>query len=945
MKNRKFLAIAILLVFALVCVFALAACEETPEGDEHKCESQCPTCHKCSNKNCQEDACKDKCQGHGQQGGSDTLLEYDMSQVTFADDEVTYDGNAHTLTVAGTLPEGVTVAYEHYQGRNKLESAPVNAGSYTVVAKFTGDDKHKEIDDKSANLTINKATYDMSGVTLSDKSDAIYNGSAQTLAVAGTLPQGVTVAYEYYQGETKLEAAPVNVGTYKVVAKFTGNANYNDIADLSANLTIGKATYDMSQVTFADKLDAIYNGSAQTIEVDESKLPAGVEVSYKCYIVVDEDETEVTGAIGAGQYKIVAKFAGDAANYNAIDDMTAKLVIGKATYDMSGVELADKGDAVYNGNAQTISVDESKLPNGVTVAYEYYHGEEVNSDAKLDAAPVNAGVYTVVAKFAGDAANYNAINDMSAKLTINKANVDFEIVLGATKNANGDPLYRYSDGAGTGLEPLDKIIFTEKNGVVEAYVGNSAHGLLYVTSYTIEVLNSNVDCELVCYDDSSKVGSADHLDAGRISTVNDTVYVLVNFQNYNSVQKTVKGAYRVVEMDSYEDLRIMDADIDIYPVDVRLVTKYVLTDDIDLEGHVWQTIGTRLFLSDIYIFNYNFVSEFDGQSHTIKNLTFTEESVKEEYINDQAGIAFGFFGFVTDARVHDVTFDTVNADIDVTKLADYSKYGDHAYHWSYTNRYLYFGVVAGRVNTSQRGMDNSMYNITVKNLTANMVFPYGYIGTFFGYDGGNYPNDTVRSYLVAENINITGIEPLYMVMSVYNWGTGDYMYLGGFVGSMNAIYGLTYDHCSINGLVLNLERNIEGVDMLVGTIDGLVPEMVAYFGFIGAYVGYHSNADRTHYAEANACVDKFTNCSLTNFQIKNKSYNPNLDSGLFYRGNEYAPEGYSRIVVDETTCTREVSPSNYYYWYRAGDGGINKWWCDYGNPDNAYNWGNHGVVD
>ncbi|MCR4726106.1 MAG: hypothetical protein K5753_02670 [Clostridia bacterium] len=36
-------------------------------------------------------------------------------------------------------------------------------------------------------------------------------------------------------------------------------------------------------------------------------------------------------------HTIVARFSGDASNYNAIADMTSTLLINKAAYDLSGV--------------------------------------------------------------------------------------------------------------------------------------------------------------------------------------------------------------------------------------------------------------------------------------------------------------------------------------------------------------------------------------------------------------------------------------------------------------------------------------------------------------------------------------------------------------------------------------------------------------------------------
>ena len=63
----------------------------------------------------------------------------DMSGISFTDKSFVYDGKAKTLEITGTLPEGVTVAYEYYLGETKVEEAK-DAGVYTVKAVFTVDE-------------------------------------------------------------------------------------------------------------------------------------------------------------------------------------------------------------------------------------------------------------------------------------------------------------------------------------------------------------------------------------------------------------------------------------------------------------------------------------------------------------------------------------------------------------------------------------------------------------------------------------------------------------------------------------------------------------------------------------------------------------------------------------------------------------------------------------
>lgn len=79
--------------------------------------------------------------------------QYDTSNLKFEDVTVPYDGKTHSLQATG-VPDGVTVTYD---GNGQFI-----AGTYTVTAKFTGDDQHEAIPNKEAKLTIEKADQDIS---------------------------------------------------------------------------------------------------------------------------------------------------------------------------------------------------------------------------------------------------------------------------------------------------------------------------------------------------------------------------------------------------------------------------------------------------------------------------------------------------------------------------------------------------------------------------------------------------------------------------------------------------------------------------------------------------------------------------------------------------------------------------------------------------------------
>ena len=308
--------------------------------------------------------------------------EYNMRNVAFDDKVVTYDGNEHFLEVTG-LPAGVSVKY--------TSNGQTNAGDYTVTATFEAEDttnyKALAITEKEATLTINKARYAMDDVAFEGKT-VTYDGNEHSLKVTG-LPEGVSVEY--------VNNNKTNAGEYKITATFMAadTTNYEPLAitDMTAKLTINKAKYDMDEIAFEGKT-ITYDGNKHSLEV--TGLPAGVSVGY-----VNNDMTN------AGEYEVTATFiAADTTNYEplAIADLTAKLTINKAKYDMSRVEFADK-TITYDGNIHSLEV--TGLPEGVTVEY-------IGNGKK------EAGTYAVIAKFTGDA-NYEAIGDLTATLTIEAA--------------------------------------------------------------------------------------------------------------------------------------------------------------------------------------------------------------------------------------------------------------------------------------------------------------------------------------------------------------------------------------------------------------------------------------------------------------------------------------------------------------------------------------------
>jgi alpha-tubulin suppressor-like RCC1 family protein len=121
--------------------------------------------------------------------------------LTLGDLTQTYDGTAKTVSVT-TTPPGLLVDLTY----NGLSNAPINAGTYTVIASVN-DPNYQGATTNT--LLIGKAT---GSLTLGNLLQ-IYDGTAKTVA-ATTTPYGLAVNLTY----NGLLNAPTNIGTYVVIA-------------------------------------------------------------------------------------------------------------------------------------------------------------------------------------------------------------------------------------------------------------------------------------------------------------------------------------------------------------------------------------------------------------------------------------------------------------------------------------------------------------------------------------------------------------------------------------------------------------------------------------------------------------------------------------------------------------------------------------------------------
>lgn len=285
---------------------------------------------------------------------------FDVSGVELESDEVIYDGEEHTLSYKGELPEGVEATVSKH----------VNAGTHTVTLTFTHENpNYKQIPAKTGTLVINKADYEFD-VEWDYTAAFTYNPEKEhTVLLKSELPEGVELVG--YTGNTGK-----NAGDYTAVATFKStNPNYNDPKEVSLDWTINKykPIYDVT---------GTYTGVYGT-KLGDIKLP---EVPYGYY---EWASPENIFPVGGGYSGI--KFTATDPNYESYTS-AASYEITPATYDMSKVKWDYLMPFANDGETKVVSV--TGLPEGVTVK------EYVNASASA------TGKYTASVVFEYDEDNY-----------------------------------------------------------------------------------------------------------------------------------------------------------------------------------------------------------------------------------------------------------------------------------------------------------------------------------------------------------------------------------------------------------------------------------------------------------------------------------------------------------------------------------------------------------
>ena len=350
----------------------------------------------------------------------------------------------------------VTVNGKNYivaivNGKGTFHADKLAAGSYNFNARFAGSNNYNEVSD-SGKFNVYKVDSAI-GITVKDINvgeDAVitvklFSDATGELTVT---VNGKDYTANVVNGRATVSVSDLKAGNYDVVAKYSGDNNYN-AAVATSSFTVSKvdSTMDVTvnDIVFGGDLtvDAVLPDDATgevIITVDGTSYTAGINEGKATQVVKD---------LTAGSHVVVVKYAGDD-KYTAVE--IAKGVNVAKAQPVLGVVIAD----VDYGNGFVIEatltgVNGAPLSGNVivTVAGKEYPVKVTDGKGIATGDKLAAGTYAFAAAWAGDD-NYNIVtengdfkvNKIDSSVAVNVNNIkvgeELTITVNVPSDATGD---------------------------------------------------------------------------------------------------------------------------------------------------------------------------------------------------------------------------------------------------------------------------------------------------------------------------------------------------------------------------------------------------------------------------------------------------------------------------------------------------------------------------
>lgn len=347
--------------------------------------------------------------------------------------EFTYDGNAKTPDIAPAEITGMTKTVEYFDSaNNKLESAPVNAGTYKIKVTFT-----------SSETSANCTTEAEETFTIAKDDQAAPAAPVLTNATTNSFDVTFVDGQEYAinttgkePADTEWAATIITTGlepatTYYVFTRVKGNNNYNPSPAVYATVTTAH-TYAWEVVDSGEVIETVrvggtlpepLTGTIKNIGTGElTGITATIDNETDFTLVaLSSDTLASNGSLNItvkpkdiptnkeGTYTAVVTVKA-----NGVNDITVTFTIKVTEKETAVISGITDTTVTFNGKTQGIDLSKAVVTGG---------GKTLDASkltVTYDAAETrNAGEYIATIKY--EDADY--IGNTTAKLTINKKDV------------------------------------------------------------------------------------------------------------------------------------------------------------------------------------------------------------------------------------------------------------------------------------------------------------------------------------------------------------------------------------------------------------------------------------------------------------------------------------------------------------------------------------------
>lgn len=364
--------------------------------------------------------------------------------------EFTYDGNAKTPEIVPEAIIGMTKTVEYFDSlNNKLESAPVNAGTYKIKVTFTSSETSaNRTTEAEKTFTIAKATKGKPAVPV------LTNATSSSFDVTFVEEQEYAISTTNAVPTVWADTIPTTglkpATTYYVFTRVKGNNNYNPSAAVnSAIRTLDTYKWEVEGSGVVGENVRVGGTLPESLTGTIKNIGTGTIINIKAALSGENVDKFTLGAVSAelasnGTLNITVKLQGitndNKGNYNVdvtvtadgVEDKIITFVINVVEKDPVIIKGIDDKTVTFNGKPQGIdlsnanisgdAVDASKL----TVTY--------TKDGVTVAEPRDAGTYKVAISYEDE----NRIGGNVAQLIIKKQDVTLTGLTVDNKDYKGD---------------------------------------------------------------------------------------------------------------------------------------------------------------------------------------------------------------------------------------------------------------------------------------------------------------------------------------------------------------------------------------------------------------------------------------------------------------------------------------------------------------------------